>query len=194
MMSEGMLPPEDQINRKRQKYLLAGSEEHKLLEQPPLNNPEKKGIIDQILAAHQGKPGSAMIVLNEIQGQIGYVSKPIQEYVALKLNVPAGVIHGVVTFYSFFSTVPRGNHTVKFCMGTACYVGGTPQLIQKAKQIYEIEPGQTTADGNVTLEICRCVGSCSQAPVVVIDEQPYGRIRPSKIAQLFNKTIKPSEG
>jgi NADH:ubiquinone oxidoreductase subunit E len=76
-------------------------------------------------------------------------------------------------------------------MGTACYVGGTPQLILKAKQIYDIEPGQTTADGNVTLEICRCVGSCSQAPVVVIDEQPYGRIRPSKITQLFNKSIKP---
>jgi NADH:ubiquinone oxidoreductase subunit E len=78
-------------------------------------------------------------------------------------------------------------------MGTACYVGGTPQLIEKAKQIYSIDVGQTTQDGNVTLEICRCVGSCSQAPVVVIDEQMYGRIRPSKVGALFNKTIKPVE-
>jgi NADH:ubiquinone oxidoreductase subunit E len=190
MINTDPLSPEKQIKPKRQKYLLAGSEEHNLLEQPPLNDPDKKGIIDQILAVHQDKSGSTMIILNEIQSQIGYVSQPIQEYVALKLNVPASLIYGVVTFYSFFTTHPRGKHTIKFCMGTACYVGGTPQLIQKAKQIYGIEPGQTTADGNVTLEICRCVGSCSQAPVAVIDELVYGRIRPSKIAQLFNKTIK----
>ena len=193
-MDTGKNPPEGQLNHKRQKYMLAGINEHKLLEQPPLNDPYKKKIIDQILAASQDKPGSTMIILNEIQSQIGYISQPIQEYVALKLNVSASLIHGVVTFYSFFTTFPRGNHTIKFCMGTACYVGGTPQLITKAKQIYGIEPGQTTADGNVTLEICRCVGSCSQAPVVVIDEQPYGKIRPSRINQLFNKTIKPVEG
>jgi NADH:ubiquinone oxidoreductase subunit E len=193
-MDDAIVQPEGQLKRKHQKYQLAGSEEHNLLEQPPLNDPVKRGIIDQILASGQDKPGSTMIILNEIQSQIGYVSQPIQEYVALKLNVPAGAIHGVVTFYSFFTTGPRGKHTVKFCMGTACYVGGTPQLIQKAKQVYEIDPGQTTADGNVTLEICRCVGSCSQAPVVVIDERLYGRIRPSKITQLFNKTIKPVEG
>jgi NADH-quinone oxidoreductase subunit E len=192
-MNNGTILLEEQLNQKRNKYLLAGSEEYKLLEQSPLNNPEKKQIIDQILAASQDKPGSTMIILNEIQSQIGYVSQPIQEYVALKLNVPVGLIHGVVTFYSFFTTTPRGNHTVKFCMGTACYVGGAPQLIQKAKQIYEIEPGQTTADGNVTLEICRCVGSCSQAPMVVIDEQLHGRVRPSKITQLFKKAIKPVE-
>jgi NADH:ubiquinone oxidoreductase subunit E len=193
MMDNGKLEPEKQPNHKRQKNLLAGSEEHKLLELPPLNDPYKRGIIDQILAAGRDKPGSTMIILNEIQSQIGYISQSIQEYVALKLNVSAGLIHGVVTFYSFFTTTARGNHTVKFCMGTACYVGGTPQLIQKAKQIYDIDPGQTTADGNVTLEICRCVGSCSQAPVLVIDEKLYGRIRPSKIAQLLNKSIKPVE-
>lgn len=186
-------PQAKQPPKNRQKYSLVGSEEHNLLENPPLNDPHKKAIIDQILAAGQGKPGSTMIILNEIQSQIGYVSQAIQEYVAIKLNVAPSTIHGVVTFYSFFTTTPRGNHTVKFCMGTACYVGGTPQLIQKAKQIYDIDPGETTADGNVTLEICRCVGSCSQAPVVVIDEQLYGRIRPSKIAQLFNKSIKPVE-
>lgn len=192
-MDEVKPPQEKRPPKNRQKYSLVGSEEHHLLDKPPLNDPKKKAVIDQILAAEQGKPGSTMIILNEIQSQIGYVSQAIQEYVALKLNVAPSTIHGVVTFYSFFTTTPRGNHTVKFCMGTACYVGGTPQLIQKAKQIYDIEPGETTADGNVTLEICRCVGSCSQAPVVVIDEQLYGRIRPSKIAQLFTKSIKPVE-
>jgi NADH:ubiquinone oxidoreductase subunit E len=192
-MDSGKLASEQNLKIKRQKYSLAGSEEHNLLLQPPLNDPNKKDIIDRILAAGKDKSGSTMIILNEIQSQIGYVSQPIQEYVALKLNLSASTIHGVVTFYSFFTTAARGNHTIKFCMGTACYVGGTPQLIEKARQIYGTEVGQTTADGNVTLEICRCVGSCSQAPVLVIDEQLYGRVRPSKVAQLFNKTIKPVE-
>jgi len=185
---------QEKVVKKRKKHGLTGVEEHNLLDQPPLNDPQKRALIDRILSANQDKPGSTMIILNEIQGQLGYVSQPVQEYVALRLNLPASVIHGVVTFYSFFTTQPRGNHTVKFCMGTACYVGGTPQLIDKARQIYNIEVGETTQDGNVTLEICRCVGSCSQAPVVVIDESMYGRIRPSKIGALFNKTIKPLEG
>lgn len=192
-MDNGTLPSETQVKTKRKKYSLTGSEEHNFLERPPLNDARVKEMIDHILTVNQDKAGSTMIILNEIQSKLGYISQPVQEYVAFKMNIPASVIHGVVTFYSFFTTTPRGNHTVKFCMGTACYVGGTPQLIEKAKQIYSISVGETTSDGNVTLEICRCVGSCSQAPVVVIDEQMYGRIRPSKVGALFNKTIKPVE-
>ena len=160
----------------------------------PLADPVKKETIDQILEANKELKGALMVVLNELQGQIGFISETMQQYVAQNLKVPISSVHGVVSFYSFFTTQPRGRHTIKFCLGTACYVGGTPQLIEKAKQILGIEPGQTTKDGAITLEICRCVGSCSQAPVVVIDERLYGRIRPSKIAQLFNKTIKPVEG
>lgn len=143
-----------------------------------------KEIIDQILAANEGRPGATMVVLNEIQSQLGFVSTPIQQYVAAKLHVPVSTVHGVISFYSFFTTQPRGRHTIKFCMGTACYVGGTPQLVDKAKQILGIEPGQTTKDGAITLEICRCVGACSQAPVVVIDEEISGRVRPNKLPQL----------
>jgi NADH:ubiquinone oxidoreductase subunit E len=90
----------------------------------------------------------------------------------------------VVSFYSFFTTKPRGKHTIKFCMGTACYVGGTPQLIDKARQVLGIEPGETTSDGLITLELCRCVGACSQAPVVVVDEDTHGRVRPNKFPQI----------
>jgi NADH:ubiquinone oxidoreductase subunit E len=111
----------------------------------------------------------------------------MQAYVAQKLHVPLTAIHGVVTFYSFFTTKPRGRHTVKFCMGTACYVGGTPQLIEKAKQSLGVDVGDTTPDGNITLEICRCVGACSQAPVVVMDEEVQGRVRPNKFPQLLRK-------
>lgn len=160
-----------------------------VLESVPANDPtvipEKKAVIDEILLANRGKPGATMVVLNELQSKIGFVSEPMQHYVAEKLRVPVSAVHGVISFYSFFTTSPRGRHTVKFCMGTACYVGGTPQLIDKVKQQLGIEPGQTTKDGAITLEICRCVGACSQAPVVVVDEQMYGRVRPNKFPQII---------
>jgi len=150
----------------------------------PLADPETKQIIDRILEENRNLPGATMVILNQLQSRIGFISLPMQQYVADQMHVPVSSIHGVVTFYSFFTTSPRGRHTVKFCMGTACYVGGTPQLIEKAKQVLGIEPGQTTKDGAITLEVCRCVGACSQAPVIVIDEGLHGRVRPNKLPQL----------
>jgi NADH-quinone oxidoreductase subunit E len=151
----------------------------------PVANPEKRIIIDQILEANRDLPGGLMVILNEIQSRIGFISEPMQAYVAEKMRVPVSTVHGVVSFYSFFTTIARGRHTVKFCMGTACYVGGMPQLIEKAKQVLGIEPGQTTKDGAITLELCRCVGACSQAPVIVVDEDSHGRVRPNKFPQII---------
>lgn len=162
-------------------------------ENDPLAIPEQKEIIDRILEASKDLPGGLMVVLNELQSQIGFISKPMQEYVAINLGIPASTVHGVVSFYSFFTTSPRGRHTVKFCMGTACYVGGTPQLIEKAKQVFGIDLDETTPDGNVTMEQCRCVGACSQAPVVVIDDQIHGRIRPNKLPQILRTVQEPKE-
>lgn len=153
----------------------------------PLKIPEKRKIIDDVLAENKGLSGATMVVLNQIQSQIGYISNPMQQYIARSLNVPVSAIHGVVSFYSFFTTQPRGKHTIKFCMGTACYVGGTPQLIDKAKALLGIEPGQTSKDGEVTLEVCRCVGACSQAPVVVVDEEVVGRVKPNKFPQVIRR-------
>ncbi len=159
-----------------------------LVESAPANDPvaipEKREVIDKILEENKTLPGALMVILNELQNQVGFISEPMQQYVAKKLRVPVSKVHGVVSFYSFFTTQPRGRHTIKFCMGTACYVGGMPQLIEKAKQVLGVEPGQTTKDGNITLEICRCVGACSQAPVIVIDEDSHGRVRPNKLPQL----------
>jgi NADH-quinone oxidoreductase subunit E len=156
-------------------------------ENDPLGNPEQKQIIDQILVDNRSLPGATMVVLNELQNKIGFITASMQAYVADELEVPIGSIHGVVTFYSFFTTKPRGRHTIKFCNGTACYVGGTQQLIEKAKQALGIEIGDTTADGLVTLEICRCVGACSQAPVVVVDDDVQGRVKPNKFPQVLRK-------
>lgn len=153
----------------------------------PLAQPEKKAMIDQILEKNKGLQGATMVVLNELQNSIGFITEPMQEYVAKELHVPVSSIHGVVTFYSFFTTRPRGRHTIKFCMGTACYVGGTPQLIEKAKQMLKTEVGVTTEDGSVTMEVCRCVGACSQAPVIVVDDEVQGRVRANKLPQLLKK-------
>jgi NADH:ubiquinone oxidoreductase subunit E len=117
----------------------------------PLMNPERRTVIDRILSENQGKDGAVMVALNELQSEIGYITEPMEAYVARKLRVPVSAVHGVTTFYSFFTNRPRGKHTIKFCLGTACYVGGTPQLIEKAKQLLGIDVGETTPDGNVTL-------------------------------------------
>jgi NADH-quinone oxidoreductase subunit E len=150
-----------------------------------LLNPENRAVIDNILDTNKDLAGATMVVLNGIQDAIGYISPEMQVYIAEKLGEPISRIHGVVSFYSFFTTTPRGKHTIKFCVGTACYVAGIDQIVEKAKQILGIEPGETTEDGLITLELCRCVGACSQAPVIVVDEEVEGRVK----ANRFPKTI-----
>ena len=163
----------------------------KLLKEIPINDPlniaEQKAVIDQAIAENKERPGAVMLVLNEVQGKIGHVSPSMQAYIAQNLNLPLGQVHGVVTFYSFFKTRPRGKHTIKFCLGTACYVAGVNQLIEKAKQSLNINLGETTPDGQITLEECRCVGACSQAPVIVVDDEVQGRQRPNKFPQILKK-------
>ena len=156
-------------------------------ETDPVMVPEKLAIMDQIIDENRSLQGATMVILNEMQSQIGFISAPMQAYIAQQLDIPVSKIHGVVSFYSFFTTTPRGKHTIKFCLGTACYVGGIDQLIEKAKATLGIEPGQTTKDGQITLEICRCVGACSQAPVVVVDEESIGRVKPNKFPQIIKQ-------
>ena len=151
----------------------------------PKQNPELSKRLIAILEEHKDKPGSLMVILNDVQAKIGFVSEQIQQFIAHYLKIPVSKVHGVISFYSFYTTRPRGKHTIKFCLGTACYVGGAAQLIDKAKQLIGIEMGKTTDDGNITMEECRCVGACSQAPVVVVDETIHGRVQPGKMATLI---------
>jgi NADH-quinone oxidoreductase subunit E len=142
----------------------------------PLTVPEQRQTIDAIIYENRYTPGAPMVVLNELQTRIGYISVPMQNYVARALRVPVSRIHGVVSFYSFFTTRPRGKHRISFCLGTACYVGGAPRLIEQAKELLGIGINETTPDWQITLESCRCVGACSQAPTVMIDHDVYGRV------------------
>ena len=162
-------------------------QQREIPENDPLNKENLKQLIDQAILENKERPGAVMLVLNDVQSKIGHVSPCMQVYIAQNLKVPLGQVHGVVTFYSFFKTKPKGKHTIKFCLGTACYVAGVPQLIEKAKQMLNIDLGDTTADGQITLEECRCVGACSQAPVVVVDEEVQGKLRPNKFPQVLKK-------
>jgi len=152
----------------------------------PLTIPEKKAIIDATIERNRQKPGATMVVLSELQNEIGFLSEHMQHYIANELKVPLSAVHGVVTFYSFFTTTPRGRHTVKFCLGTACYVGGAEQLIEKAKQVLGVGVGDTTPNRAITLETCRCVGACSQAPVVAIDEELFGKMTAAKLPKVLS--------
>jgi NADH:ubiquinone oxidoreductase subunit E len=148
-------------------------------------NPEIKNELDEILDANRDRPGATMLVLTLAQEQVGYISEPMQQYIAKELEVPLSHLYGVLTFYSSFRMEPIGRHKVNVCLGTACYVRGGPALVEKLKQLLEIDVGETTEDRRFTLEVCRCVGACSQAPVVMVDDDIVGRIDPSKLSKML---------
>ncbi|MEA3308193.1 MAG: NAD(P)H-dependent oxidoreductase subunit E [Chloroflexota bacterium] len=149
--------------------------------------PENREKIDVILAKNLGKPGATMLVLTLVQEEVGYISPPMQSYLAEQLHVPLSHLYGVLTFYSSFRTSPIGRHKVSVCLGTACYVRDGPMLVEKLKQLLEVDINETTEDNRFTLEICRCVGACSQAPVVMVDDDIVGRVDPGKIGRILRK-------
>ncbi|MBN1486543.1 MAG: NADH-quinone oxidoreductase subunit NuoE [Anaerolineae bacterium] len=153
----------------------------------PVVVPEKKAHMDAILDANRDRPGATMLVLTLLQEEFGYVSLPMQNYISEQLKVPLSHIYGVLTFYSSFRMTPIGRHQVNVCMGTACYVRGGPTVIDKLEQVLGVKVGETTEDNRFTLDICRCVGACSQAPVVMIDDDVIGRVKPQDIAKLLRK-------
>jgi NADH:ubiquinone oxidoreductase subunit E len=163
------------------------SESVEVTKKDPLEIPAQREMIDAVIAENKAIAGAPMVVLNEIQNCIGYISPAMERYIAQELNVPMSQIHGVVSFYSFFTTQPRGQHIIKFCLGTACYVGGAPQLIEKAKQVLGVDIGDTTSDWKITLDVCRCIGACSQAPAVMVDDDVYGRVTPNQLPKIIRQ-------
>ena len=141
-----------------------------------LENVEIKTSVDKIIDKAKEKRGGLMVVLNETQREIGYLPKEVQGYIAKRMGVAASVVYGVVSFYSFFTMIPRGKHLIKVCMGTACYVKGAGKLLDEIAEALNIKVGATTEDGNYTLEACRCLGVCSQAPAVMVDDDVVGKV------------------
>ncbi|MFH1450309.1 MAG: NAD(P)H-dependent oxidoreductase subunit E [bacterium] len=143
--------------------------------------------IDEIIARYKTKPGALIPVLEQVQGVAGFLSAQVQRRIAEGLNVSPSMVYGVVSFYSFFTMVPRGRHLVRVCMGTACYVKRSDEVLEKIKQELKIEVGGMSEDGRFSLESVRCLGACGLAPVVVVDNDTHGAIDSVKIMNIVNQ-------
>ncbi len=141
--------------------------------------------IDQIIKEYMGKKGALIPVLQRIQKDIGFIPIEAQRKVAKMLGVPEKDVYGVSTFYSFFSMVPRGRNNIRVCLGTACFVKGGKKIADKITKELKIKPGQTTADRRYSLQINRCLGACGIAPIVVINDKIYKKVKPGEIMNII---------
>lgn len=141
----------------------------------------------EIIESHKNTRGALIPVLHEAQELYGYLPIEVQKKVAEGLNVPLSEVYGVVTFYTQFSLNPKGKYKIQVCMGTACYVKGSGQILDKLKEKLGVNVGECTEDGKFSLEACRCIGACGLAPVIMINDDVYGRLVPDEIEGIINK-------
>jgi len=148
--------------------------------------PEVMAQIDEIIERLKDTPGSLITVLAEAQGITGYLPVELQEHIAAGMNIPSSTVYGVVTFYSFFSMIPKGIHIIKLCLGTACYVRGIQEVANRLENELNIKVGETTEDRRFSLEAVRCLGACGLAPVMVVDEDTHGGVTPESALKIVN--------
>lgn len=132
---------------------------------------------------------SLIQVLHKAQSIFGYLPSEVQLFIARKLDIPASEVFGVVSFYSYFSTEPKGEHTISVCMGTACYVKGSEKLMNRLESELNIKSGETTKDNKFTLKGVRCIGACGLAPVITVNEKVYGKVKEDDIKNILNEYI-----
>lgn len=143
--------------------------------------------IKEIIARYKDEKTPLMMILSDIQKEYGYIPLEVQELVSDETGIPVAEIYGVVTFYSFFSLNPKGKYVVGVCLGTACYVKGSQQIIDKFSELLGIKPGETSADGLFTLSALRCIGACSIAPAVNINGKVYPKMTVDKVVELVKE-------
>ncbi len=141
--------------------------------------------IDKIIKEYIGKKGAVIPVLQKIQKGVGFIPIEAQRKVAKILGVPEKDVYGVSTFYSFFSLIPRGRNNIRVCLGTACFVKGGKKIADRITKELKIKPGQTTADRRYSLQINRCLGACGIAPIVVINDKIYKKVKPEEIMNII---------
>jgi NADH:ubiquinone oxidoreductase subunit E len=157
------------------------------VQQAQAEEQERYAKLDSIIEAHKGQKGVLIQVLHQAQELFGWLPEQVQVKVADGLSIPLAEVNGVITFYSFFNTVPRGQHTIRVCLGTACYVRGGKQMLEQFEKELKVEVGGTTPDRKFSLEINRCVGACGLAPVVTVGSDIYRRVKLDKIPGIIAK-------
>ncbi|RKX51577.1 MAG: NADH-quinone oxidoreductase subunit NuoE, partial [Thermotoga sp.] len=148
---------------------------------------EKYTRLDEYIEEIKGKKGMLIMVLHKAQEIFGYLPAEVQMHVAERLHVPLSDVYGVVTFYSFFTMTPKGRHKIKVCMGTACYVKGGSILLDALQNKLRIKVGGVTKDRRFSLNAVRCLGACSMAPVIMIDNTVYGKLTENKLDEILEK-------
>ncbi len=141
--------------------------------------------IDQVIDKYQGRHGALIPVLKEVQDICGFLPKKVQHRIADRLHLPTSQVYGVVSFYAFFTTVPRGRYIIRVCLGTACYVKGSKEILDTLQRELDVEVGGITRDRRFSLEAVRCVGACGLAPVVVIGQDTHGMVTPGRVIEIL---------
>jgi len=141
----------------------------------------------KIIAENKENRGSLMPVMQKAQDIYGYLPIEVQTIIAKGLDVPLEKVYGVATFYSQFSLYPKGKYRISVCLGTACYVKGAGDIYSKLKELLGIDDGECTPDGKFSLDACRCIGACGLAPVMMINDEVYGRLTVDDIAGILDK-------
>ena len=153
----------------------------------PVNTQNMYQELDKVIATNKGQKGAVMMTLQSAQNIFGHVPKDVQIRIAEGLGVPLSEVYGVSTFYSQFALDPRGQYIIGVCLGTACYVKGSKDVLDKVVETLATPVGKTTADGLFTIKDTRCLGACGLAPVMMINDDVYGRLVPNDIPGILDK-------
>ena len=152
-----------------------------------LENKEKYEALQNVVDELRNEPGALMPIMQRAQDIFGYLPEEVQNYIAKELDIPVSDIYGVATFYAQFNLEPKGKYIISVCMGTACYVKGSQAVLDKLEEVLGVPAGRTTADGLFTLNATRCLGACGLAPVIMVNDDVYGRLTPAQIPGIIEK-------
>ncbi len=141
--------------------------------------------IDEIIDRYVGEEGALVQLLLDIQSELNWLPKEAIEQISKKFQVPVSQVYRIASFYKAMSLAPRGKHMVNVCLGTACHVRGGPRIMDKAEDSLEIRAGETTKDMKFTLERVNCLGCCALGPVIVVDDEYYGKLTPAKVEEVL---------
>jgi len=143
--------------------------------------------IDKYISEVESESDALIEVLHKVQSLLGYIPKRTQKRIAKELELAPGKISSVMSFYSHFSAKPKGKYQIAICKGTACYVKGSVDIIEKVEEVYDLNSGDTTDDGIFSLEVVRCLGACGLAPVMTVNGKAHGLLNPDKAVKILEK-------
>ena len=149
--------------------------------------PEVVQGVKDICDSYANEPSPLMMILSAVQKKYGYIPLEVQQIISEKTGIPVAEISGVVTFYSFFSLKPKGKYVLGICLGTACYVKGSQQVVDKFSSLLGIQPGETTKDGLFTIEAIRCIGACALAPAMSVNGKVFPKVTPDQVGKIIDE-------